>query len=101
MLIWTVAKIKDPANEGMWLPESYYRYVIKLNGEIIATVQSKYRPKNAGGTAWEALAEFGEFGGRVGMFSKNRKRVMEDFRQAVIGNPRRFGVEHLFPAKAA
>jgi hypothetical protein len=101
MLVWTYAKIRKPENEGMWLPESYSEFVIKLNGQIIGTVKNKYRPKNAGGTAWEARATYAEFGGYLSMYSKDRKRVMAMFRDTVIAQPHRFGVAHLFQAMAA
>lgn len=48
------AQIKNPAHEGMNLPQRFNVYKIKINGEVVGEIKHVYRPKNAGGSAWGA-----------------------------------------------
>ena len=83
--MWTLAKVKDGFAD---LPsDKYHTFAIKKDGEIVGQLKWKYRPKNAGGYAWQGLLFNSKklCGMDVCCFDKNKKNVLEWFKTQEIG----------------
>lgn len=78
--MWTLAKVRDGfADLGN---EKFHTFAIKYNGEVVGQLAWKYRPKNAGGYAWQGklLNSKKHFGMDVSFYDKNKKNVLEWFK---------------------
>ncbi len=79
--MWTLAKVKNGFAD---LPnEKFHTFVVKRDGKVIGELAWKYRPKNAGGYAWQGKI-FGtekSFGMDVTFYDKNKQKVLEWFKE--------------------
>ncbi len=78
---WTLAKVLDGFAD---LPsEKYHTFAVKKNGEVVGQLKWKYRPKNAGGYAWQGLLFKSKkhFGMDVSFFDKNKQNVLNWFKE--------------------
>lgn len=73
---WALAKVKDGFAD---LPsEKFHTFAIKKNGNIVGQLKWVYRPKNAGGYAWQGkLFAAGICGMEVCYYDKNKQKVLE------------------------
>lgn len=77
---WTIAKVLDGFAD---LPnEKFHTFAIKRDGEVVGQLKWTYRPKNAGGYAWQGKFFNSEkhFGMTVSFFDKNKKNVLDWFK---------------------
>jgi hypothetical protein len=78
---WTIAKVMDGFAD---LPsEKYHTFAVKKNGVVVGKLQWKYRPKNAGGYAWQGLL-FGTektYNMDVSFFDKDKTKVLNWFKE--------------------
>ena len=77
---WALAKVKNGfADLGN---EKFHTFAVKKNGEVVGQLKWTYRPKNAGGYAWQGklLKSKKHFGMDVSFFDKNKKNVLEWFK---------------------
>jgi hypothetical protein len=78
--MWTIAKVLNGFAD---LPnEKFHTFAIKCNGEVIGQLKWTYRPKNAGGYAWQGkiFNSKKHFGSDVVFFDKDKKKVLEWFK---------------------
>lgn len=78
---WTLAKVKDGFAD---LPsEKYHTFAVKKNGEVVGQLKWKYRPKNAGGYAWQGLIFKSpkNFGMDVCFYDKRKENVLKWFKE--------------------
>ena len=78
---WTIAKVKDGFAD---LPsEKFHTFAVKKNGEVVGQLKWKYRPKNAGGYAWQGLIFNSKknFGMDVCFFDKRKENVLNWFKE--------------------
>jgi len=78
--VWTLAKVLNGFAD---LPnEKFHTFAIKHNGKVVGELAWKYRPKNAGGYAWQGkiLNSKKHFGMNVSFYDKNKKNVLEWFK---------------------
>lgn len=79
--MWTLAKVRDGfADLGN---EKFHTFAIKRDGEVVGQLKWKYRPKNAGGYAWQGLLfNSPKHGGmHVSFFDKNKNNVLNWFKE--------------------
>ncbi len=78
---WALAKVMDGFAD---LPsEKFHTFAVKKNGVVIGQLKWKYRPKNAGGYAWQGLL-FGTdktYGMQVSFYDKDKKKVLNWFKE--------------------
>lgn len=77
---WTLAKVLDGFAD---LPnEKFHTFAVKKNGEVVGQLKWKYRPKNAGGYAWQGLLFNSKkhFGMDVCFYDKRKQNVLEWFK---------------------
>ena len=77
---WTAAKVRNGFAD---LPsEKFHTFAIKKDGEIVGELAWKYRPKNAGGYAWQGklFNSKKHFGMDVVFYDKNKQAVLEWFK---------------------
>ena len=78
---WALAKVKDGfADLGN---EKFHTFAIKRDGEVVGQLKWQYRPKNAGGYAWQGKLFKSEkhFGMDVSFFDKNKQNVLKWFKE--------------------
>lgn len=74
----------NPAHQGMRLPDRYKEYAIKVDGKVVGEIKWTYRPKNAGGSAWQASFKIDTEGFRSRtVFNKDFKKLLVELRPAV------------------
>lgn len=74
--------------EARSLPSRFHTYIILRDGREIGRVKHSYRPKNAGGSAWQALlseTKTGPSHGMVSVYSKTLPKLCEIVRYVVTG----------------
>ncbi len=49
--MWSLAKVRDGFAD--LANEKYHTFAVKHNGEVVGQLKWTYRPKNAGGYAWQ------------------------------------------------
>jgi len=77
---WALAKVLDGFAD---LPnEKFHTFAVKKNGEVVGQLKWKYRPKNAGGYAWQGLIFKSKkhYGMDVCFFDKSKKNVLDWFK---------------------
>jgi hypothetical protein len=78
---WALAKVMngfaDLSNE------KFHTFAIKCDGEVIGQLKWTYRPKNAGGYAWQGkiFKSKKHFGMDVSFFDKNKQNVLKWFKE--------------------
>jgi len=78
---WALAKVLDGFAD---LPnEKFHTFAVKKNGEVVGQLKWKYRPKNAGGYAWQGLIFKSKkhYGMDVCFFDKSKKNVLDWFKE--------------------
>lgn len=82
--MWTLAKVRDGFADLS--SEKYHTFAIKCDGKVVGQLKWTYRPKNAGGYAWQGKLFKSEkhFGMDVSFFDKNKKNVLEWFKNGQI-----------------
>lgn len=78
--MWTLAKVLNGFAD---LPnEKFHTFAIKHNGVVIGELKWTYRPKNAGGYAWQGkiLNSKKHYGMTVSFFDKDKKKVLDWFK---------------------
>lgn len=78
---WAIAKVRDGFAD---LPnEKFHTFAVKKNGEVVGQLKWKYRPKNAGGYAWQGLIFKSKkhYGMDVSFFDKDKKKVLDWFKE--------------------
>ena len=78
---WTLAKVMNGFAD---LPnEKFHTFAVKKNGEVVGQLAWKYRPKNAGGYAWQGtLFKASKYCGMdVSFFDKNKQNVLNWFKE--------------------
>ena len=78
--IWTLAKVMNGFAD---LPnEKFHTFAIKRDGEVVGQLKWQYRPKNAGGYAWQGklFATAKTYGAVVCFYDKNKKNVLDWFK---------------------
>ena len=77
---WSIAKVRNGFAD---LPnEKFHTFAIKRNGEVIGELVWKYRPKNAGGYAWQGkrFNSKKHYGMDVSFYDKRKENVLEWFK---------------------
>jgi hypothetical protein len=78
---WALAKVMngfaDLSNE------KFHTFAVKKNGVIVGELAWKYRPKNAGGYAWQGklFATAKSHGAVVCFYDKNKQNVLKWFKE--------------------
>lgn len=79
--MWSLAKVKngfaDLSNE------KFHTFAVKYDGKVVGELAWKYRPKNAGGYAWQGKV-FGTPKSRgmdVTFYDKNKQKVLDWFKE--------------------
>ena len=83
--MWTIAKVLNGFAD---LPnEKFHTFAIKKDGEIVGQLKWQYRPKNAGGYAWQGklFNSKKHFGMDVSFFEKDKKKVLTWFKEYIDG----------------
>jgi hypothetical protein len=78
--MWTLAKVLNGFAD---LPnEKFHTFAVKYDGDIVGELKWKYRPKNAGGYAWQGkiFNSKKNFGMDVSFYDKNKVKVLEWFK---------------------
>ena len=78
---WALAKVLDGFAD---LPnEKFHTFAVKKNGEVVGQLKWKYRPKNAGGYAWQGLIFKSKkhYGMDVSFFDKSKQNVLKWFKE--------------------
>lgn len=78
---WALAKVLNGFAD---LPnEKFHTFAVKKNGEVVGELAWKYRPKNAGGYAWQGkLFNSKKHSGMdVSFFDKNKETVLKWFKE--------------------
>jgi hypothetical protein len=81
--MWTLAKVRDGfADLGN---EKFHTFAIKCDGEVIGQLKWTYRPKNAGGYAWQGklFNSKNHPGAVVCFYDKNKQNVLNWFKEYV------------------
>jgi hypothetical protein len=79
--VWALAKVKNGfADLGN---EKFHTFAVKKNGEVVGQLKWTYRPKNAGGYAWQGklFKSKKHFGMDVSFFDKNKHKVLTWFKE--------------------
>lgn len=82
---WTIAKVLNGFAD---LPnEKFHTFAIKRNGEVVGELAWKYRPKNAGGYAWQGKVFNSKkhYGMDVSFFDKRKENVLAWFKTQDFG----------------
>lgn len=80
--MWTLAKVRngfaDLSNE------KFHTFAIKHDGVVIGELAWKYRPKNAGGYAWQGkiFNSKKHYGMDVSFYDKNKENVLNWFKDS-------------------
>jgi len=75
---WTIAKVLNGFAD---LPnEKFHTFAVKKNGKIVGELAWKYRPKNAGGYAWQGKLFNARHGMDVVFFDKRKENVLNWFK---------------------
>lgn len=78
---WALAKVLNGFAD---LPnEKFHTFAVKKNGEVVGELAWKYRPKNAGGYAWQGklFNSKKHYGMDVSFFDKNKETVLKWFKE--------------------
>jgi hypothetical protein len=78
--MWSLAKVRDGfADLGN---EKFHTFAIKRDGEVVGQLKWTYRPKNAGGYAWQGkiFKSKKHFGMDVSFFDKRKETVLAWFK---------------------
>ena len=78
---WALAKVMNGfADLGN---EKFHTFAIKRDGEVVGQLKWTYRPKNAGGYAWQGklFKSKKHFGMDVSFFDKNKQNVLKWFKE--------------------
>ena len=78
---WALAKVMNSfADLGN---EKFHTFAIKRDGEVVGQLKWTYRPKNAGGYAWQGklFKSKKHFGMDVSFFDKNKQNVLKWFKE--------------------
>ena len=78
---WALAKVLNGFAD---LPnEKFHTFAVKKNGEVVGQLKWTYRPKTAGGYAWQGklFKSKKHFGMDVSFFDKDKKKVLEWFKE--------------------
>jgi hypothetical protein len=81
--MWSLAKVRDGfADLGN---EKFHTFAIKCDGEVVGQLKWTYRPKNAGGYAWQGklFNSNNHPGAVVCFYDKNKKNVLNWFKEYV------------------
>jgi hypothetical protein len=79
--MWTLAKVMNGfADLGN---EKFHTFAVKRDGEVVGQLKWQYRPKNAGGYAWQGklFATAKSHGAVVCFYDKNKKNVLNWFKE--------------------
>ena len=82
--MWSLAKVRDGfADLGN---EKFHTFAIKRDGEVVGQLKWTYRPKNAGGYAWQGklFKSKKHFGMDVSFFDKNKQNVLNWFKEYTV-----------------
>ena len=82
--MWSLAKVRDGfADLGN---EKFHTFAIKCDGEVVGQLKWTYRPKNAGGYAWQGklFNSKNHPGAVVCFYDKNKKNVLNWFKEYVV-----------------
>jgi hypothetical protein len=82
--MWSIAKVRNGfADLGN---EKFHTFAIKCDGEVVGQLKWTYRPKNAGGYAWQGkiFKSKKHFGMDVSFFDKNKQNVLNWFKEGVV-----------------
>ncbi len=81
--MWALAKVRDGFADLS--NEKFHTFAVKYNNEIVGQLKWKYRPKNAGGYAWQGLwfKSKKHYGMDVSFFDKDKKKVLNWFKEFV------------------
>ena len=82
---WTLAKVLNGFAD---LPnEKFHTFAVKKNGVVVGQLAWKYRPKNAGGYAWQGLFFNSKkhYGMDVSFYDKRKENVLEWFKTQNFG----------------
>lgn len=79
---WALAKVLDGFADLS--NDHFHTFAVKKNGVVVGQLKWTYRPKNAGGYAWQGkiFKSKKHFGMDVSFFDKNKKNVLEWFKTA-------------------
>jgi len=78
---WALAKVMNGfADLGN---EKFHTFAVKKNGVVVGELAWKYRPKNAGGYAWQGklFATAKSYGAVVCFYDKNKQNVLKWFKE--------------------
>lgn len=78
---WALAKVMNGFAD--LTNEKFHTFAVKKNGEVVGELVWKYRPKNAGGYAWQGklFKSKKHFGMDVSFFDKNKQNVLNWFKE--------------------
>jgi hypothetical protein len=78
---WALAKVMNGFAD--LTNEKFHTFAVKKNGEIVGQLAWKYRPKNAGGYAWQGklLKSKKHFGMDVVFYHSSKQKVLEWFKE--------------------
>ena len=82
--LWTLAKVLNGFAD---LPnEKFHTFAVKFNGVVVGELAWKYRPKNAGGYAWQGKIFNSpvHYGMDVTFYDKRKETVLEWFKNDAI-----------------
>ncbi len=80
--MWALAKVlngfADLSNDH------FHTFAIKKDGVVVGQLKWKYRPKNAGGYAWQVkiFKSKKHYGMDVSFFDKNKQNVLNWFKES-------------------
>ena len=76
---WALAKVLNGFAD---LPnEKFHTFAVKKNGKVVGELVWKYRPKNAGGYAWQGKLFNASYGMDVCFYDKNKQNVLKWFKE--------------------
>lgn len=78
---WALAKVRDGFAD---LPnENFHTFAVKKDGVVVGQLKWTYRPKNAGGYAWQGkiFKSKKHYGMDVSFFDKNKQNVLNWFKE--------------------
>lgn len=82
--MWALAKVKNGFAD---LPsEKFHTFAVKKDGVVVGQLKWQYRPKNAGGNAWQGkiFNSKKHFGMDVSFFDKRKEIVLNWFKDQPI-----------------
>jgi hypothetical protein len=85
--MWTIAKVMNGFAD---LPnEKFHTFAIKYKGKVVGQLKWQYRPKNAGGSAWQSklFNSKKHYGMDVSFFGSNKNDALAWFKNE--------GIKHL------